>query len=236
MICDAHSHMHEKDPDISIYLEKGIVPILTGHSHSSNLKTVECAKRFGVPFVLGIAPQTAQTEGIVKRGEWMKFIRENSPNAIGEIGLDNHWAKNPEDKAKQERMFEEMLSLAEQMNKPIVIHSRESYMEIVDILNKRKFRNKVMFHFFGEDDPDYALKGLDAYFSIPPLRSKGRKMAIERMPLDRIMAETDSPYVGKTPFDVMVSIGCIAEARRISRDDAAKTASSNAFKFFGWML
>ena len=233
MVCDAHSHIYEKDPDISIYLEKGIVPVLTGHSHGSNVKTIECAKRFDVPFVLGIAPQTAQKEDMGQREDWIGFIRENNPNAIGEIGLDSHWAKNIEDKKKQEIMFEEMLDLAEQMKKPIVIHSRETYKEIVDILSKREFKNKIMFHFFGDDDPDYALENLDAYFSIPPLRSKGRKTAIEKMPLERIMAETDSPYVGKTPFDVMVSIGYIADVKRISADEAAKMASSNAYKFFG---
>ncbi|MCX6773581.1 MAG: TatD family hydrolase, partial [Candidatus Micrarchaeota archaeon] len=205
MVCDAHTHIYEKDPDISIYLEKGIVPILTGHSHGSNAKAAECAKRFGVPFVLGIAPQTAQKENLEQKEDWKKFIMESNPNAIGEIGLDSHWAKSDEDKRRQEMMFEEMLDLAEQMKKNIVIHSRETYREIVDMLDQRKFRGKIMFHFFNDDDPGYALKSLDAYFSVPPLRSKGRKIAIERMPLDRIMAETDSPYVGKTPFDVMIS-------------------------------
>jgi TatD DNase family protein len=233
MIVDAHTHIHEKDPDISIYIEKGIAPILTGHSHKANLKTVECAKKFNVPFVLGIAPQTAQTEGLDEMHEWRKFIRDSEPNAIGEIGLDNHWAKESEQKKKQEKAFGDMLWLAEQMKKPIVIHSRESYKEIVDIIVERKFSNKVMFHFFGEDDPLYALKDLDAYFSIPPLRSKGRKAAIEKMPLERIMAETDSPYVGKTPFDVMLSIDYIADVKKIGKDEASGITSSNAFKFFG---
>ena len=233
MIWDAHSHIHEKNPDISIYLEKGILPVLTGHSHDSNIKTAECAKKFSVPFALGIAPQTAQKEDIGKKEEWMDFIRESHPNAIGEIGLDNHWAKTVEDRKNQKMMFGEMLYLAEEMNRPIVIHSRESYKEIVDILNQRNFKSKVMFHFFGEDDPDYALRGLDAYFSIPPLRSKGRKIAIEKMPLDRMMAETDSPYVGKTPFDVRISIEHIADVKRIGADEASKILSSNAFKFFG---
>jgi TatD DNase family protein len=233
MIVDAHTHIHENDPDISIYIEKGIVPVITGHSHNANVKTLECAKRFKVPFVLGLAPQTAQTEGMGELHEWKKFIMDGNPNAIGEIGLDNHWARDDGQRKKQERVFEEMLELAEQMKKPIVIHSRESYREIVDTIVGRKFNNRVMFHFFGDDDPLYALKHLDAYFSIPPLRSKGRKIAIEKMPEERMVAETDSPYVGKTPFDVMLSIGYIAEVKKIDEKEAAKIVSSNAFKFFG---
>ena len=111
--------------------------------------------------------------------------------------------------------------------------TRNPVREIVDILAKEKFNGKVLFHFFGEEDPEYALERLDAYFSFPPIKSAKREIALVKIPTERILAETDSPYVGKTPMDVEKSIMIIAEKKGMEYKEAAETTSRNAFKVFG---
>jgi TatD DNase family protein len=233
MIVDAHTHIFEENRDISKYLKAGIVPVLTGHSDKANRLAFDCAEKYGVPFVVGIAPQTAQTEGLKKLNEWTDFIRQCEPHAIGEAGLDYHWARTEKDRKLQNEAFFAMISLAKEMELPLVVHSRESFREIVDILAKEKFKGKVLFHFFGEENPEYAMERLDAYFSFPPIKSAKREIALAKLPLERILAETDSPYVGKTPMDVEKSIMIIAEKKGMEYKEAAETVSRNAFKFFG---
>jgi TatD DNase family protein len=233
MIVDAHTHIFEENMDISRYLKAGILPVLTGHSDKANRLAFECAQKYGVPFVVGIAPQTAQTEGLKSLGEWENFIRQCEPHAIGETGIDNHWAKSEKDKKLQMQSFSAMVNAAKDMVLPLVIHSRESFSEVVDFIAAKNFRGKVMFHFFGEDNPEYALNKLDAYFSFPPLSSARRERALEKIPAERIMAETDSPYVGKTPLDVEKSVLAIASRKGMGYREAAELVSRNAFKFFG---
>ncbi len=233
MIVDAHTHIFENEMDISRYLKAGILPVLTGHSDKANRLAFDCAERYGVPFVVGIAPQTAQTEGLERLDEWANFIRQCEPHAIGEIGIDNHWAKTEKDRQLQKEAFSAMLRLAKEMGLPLVIHSRESFNEVVDYIAKEGFKGKAMFHFFGENNPEYALDKLDAYFSFPPIRSAKRDIALGRLPIERILAETDSPYVGKTPLDVEKAVRIIAEVKGMEYQEAAERVSRNAFKFFG---
>ncbi len=233
MIVDAHTHIFEKEMDVSKYLKAGILPVLTGHSDKANRLAFDCAEKYGVPFVAGIAPQTAQTDGLDKLNEWMSFISQCEPYAIGETGLDYHWAKTERDRQLQKEAFSKMLDLAKDMGLPLVIHSRESFNEVVDYIASEGFKGKVMFHFFGESNPEYALGKLDAHFSFPPIRSAKRDVALGKLPVERILAETDSPYVGETPLDVEKAIRIIAERKGMDYREAAERISRNAFKFFG---
>lgn len=233
MIVDAHTHIFEKEMDVSGYLKAGILPVLTGHSDKANRLAFGCAERYGVPFVVGIGPQDAQAEGLGRLSEWIEFIRQCGPHAIGETGLDSHWAKTEKDRQLQKGAFSAMVGLAKGMGLPLVIHSRESFIDVVDYIAGEGFKGRVMFHFFGEDNPEYALGKLDAYFSFPPIRSARRDIALGKLPIERILAETDSPYVGETPLDVEKAIGIIAKNKGMEYKEAATHVSRNAFKFFG---
>ncbi len=235
MIIDAHSHFQEikKDKQEEIIKHSGIVPVVVGYSHSSNIKAVKTAEKFNLPFVLGIAPQTAQKE-TMEIEKWKGFIKKNSPNAIGEIGLDYHWGKTTEDLEKQWYVFEEMLKLAEKLKKPVVIHSRKSEEDIISTLIEFDFQMPVMFHFFSGTIEHYkrASKHLNAYFSIIGLRSKNRKKVIKEADLRELLVETDSPYVFRDPEEVIKSINYISEVKSINPDKISQITTENAIKLF----
>lgn len=231
MAVDAHAHLTETKNVEALIKTKKVLPVASGYSHAENMKTVELAKKYGLPFCIGIAPQIAQN-GF--KEEWIEYIKKQSPNAIGEVGLDNHWAKTDNHKKLQKECFEKMLETAERKNLPVVIHSRESMDEILEILIQRKFTNIVMFHFYSGEKKhaNLALRYLEAYFSIPPLHSKGRKDAILEAGLERIVVETDSPYIVRTFLEVEKSIGYVSEIIGKRKEEVEMKTAENAAKIF----
>lgn len=230
MIIDSHCHVC----DIKNYKpSEKVLPVTVGYSHSSNVKTVEAAKKYKLPFVLGIAPQTAIKSDLSGLDEWMGFIRENKPSAVGEIGLDFHWSETDMDVEKEKIVFKRMLDLAEEMELPIVIHARKAAKEVLDTLQLRNFRLPFMMHFFSGSlsDAKRAVE-MGGTISIAPVRSKERKSVIKFLELDNLVVETDAPYVVRSPEDVVKSIQYVAEIKGIDFDEVAEKTSLNSARFF----
>ncbi len=230
MFIDAHCHV---DSIRGYARSETVLPVATGHTHGANVKTVDIAKKLKIPFVLGISPQAAQRQGIAELEEWTQFIKGSKPCAIGEIGLDYHWAETEEDKENQRIAFERMLELAEEMHLPIVIHARKAIKEVYDTLRKKSFKNGFMMHFFsGTDEEAREAIGLGGHISIIALRSKERRKVINATPLEYLMAETDAPAIGRTPEEVVRAIEYIREVKNIDFELAAKATAQNARRFF----
>lgn len=237
---DTHTHLFEiKD----FSLPGDIYPVVSGYSHSSNRKAAEFAKANGYPFALGIAPQTTVKHGTENVDEWIGFIRESRPNAIGEIGLDYKWAQNKGHVEGEKMVFSRMIELADEMKLPIVIHSRNNPLEnevpkdaIEDIIGMTTGR-KVLMHFYSGGE-EQAMRIVDSggYISIMHLRSKDRRKVINSVPLDRLTIESDSPYVGRTPETVREAAAYIAEVKGISVEEAAEATAGNAMRFFGFRI
>lgn len=124
--------------------------------------------------------------------------------AIGEIGLDNHW-KDYAPKGEQEALFVSQLDLAEEMGKPIIIHSREADLQMISILSSRSFSRRGIMHCFEGSEKLLSValsKGFYISFS-GVLTYKGndtlRKLAVT-VPHDRLLLETDSPYLSPVPL------------------------------------
>ena len=246
MLVDSHCHLHEvaswkcrghmqKHAEESPAHEGqwNVLPVSVGYSQGSNKKCAELAKRLEIPFVLGIAPQTAIKEDISKLDEWISFIRENSPNAIGEIGLDYHWAENELHVRREEAVFTRMLDLAQEMRLPIVVHSREASHDVLDMLELRRFDLPLMMHFFSGSVSE-AKRAIDmgGLISITPLHSKSRRQVIKEVELDYLLVETDAPYVVRTPEEVIKSVEYICEAKELGVEEVAEATASNAKRFF----
>ena len=232
MLVDSHCHL---DSIKNYSLSDKVLPITVGYSHSSNLKTLEIAKKLKIPFVLGISPQAAQKEGIEKLDEWAEWIKSANPkpNAIGEIGLDYHWAKTKEDKEKQHSVFENMIELAEEMQLPIVIHARDAITELLNILKERKFSNGIMMHFFsGNEEEAKRAADIGGSVSIVPLHSKIRRKVINAIELEYLLVETDAPAVVRLPEDVEKSVQYISEVKNLDFSVVAEQTTKNARKFF----
>lgn len=233
-IVDAHCHLNEVADD---YVINETLPVTCGYSHGSNLKNIEIAKKLGVPFALGIAPQTAIKQDLKDLEMWAETIMKAKANAIGEIGLDYHWAENQEHVRKEKIVFERMIKLAEEMRLPVVIHSRKAELECLEWLEERKFSHGIMMHFFSGDEKTAARAvEMGAMISVTPLHSKERKKVINSIPLEHIVIETDAPYVVRTPDEVVQSAHYVAEVKNIDLDEVKAQTMKNALKFFNFRV
>jgi len=230
VLIDSHCHLDRLPKYV---IPEGLIPVTVGYSHQSNQKAAKIAEKERIPFVLGIAPQSAIKEDLSKLEEWMDFIRQNPPHAIGEVGLDYHWATNEQDVRKEQVVYDRMLSLAEEMRLPVVIHARKATHDVLDSLQLRNFQNGFMLHFFSGTLAD-AKRAVDmgGYLSFPPVRSRDRAAAIEAVALSHLLVESDAPYVGRTPDETMDSVRYIAEVKKADPDEVMEKTAANARAFF----
>jgi len=229
MIIDSHCHLERfKNPVIP----KDIFPICIGYSNESNIRTVRVAEQFNLPYVLGIAPQTVIFEGLTGLEEWISFIRSKNPKAIGEIGLDFHWAKNQEHIKSEYLVFEKMLDLAEEMKLPVVIHSRKSDKEILSVLKKRNIHKFLMHCYSGDEHLAQEFISLGGILSIPPIHSSTRKKVIENVSLECLVVESDAPYLVREIVEVKKAIEYISSVKNIDQSLVEEVTTKNAKSFF----
>lgn len=233
ILVDAHCHLDSFTKTQLEELPHGIVPCTSGYSHGSNKKTVEIAKKLKVPFSLGIAPQTVLKEGRENLREWMQFIADSSPNAVGEVGLDHHWGKTEEDFALEEEVFREMILLAQSLKLPLVIHSRKAESKCLDVIEDAGWKGPFMMHFFA-GTLDEAARAVDmgGIISIVGLHAKNRRKVIGGIPLEKLVVETDAPYVTRNIDGILQSIGYISEVSGIPEEEVGKVTAENAARFF----
>lgn len=167
--------------------------------------------------------------------------------AIGETGLDRYWDHTPF--AQQQEFFGLHLDLAERVDKPVVIHCRECEQDIVAQLEKRSLPVRGVLHSFTgnwEHARAFLSLGLCLSFAgmitFPSKKLDELRRAATLMPLDRMLVETDSPYLapqsvrGKTnePGNVAETAAFIAQLRGISVGELSRATSENAGRLFGF--
>jgi TatD DNase family protein len=159
--------------------------------------------------------------------------------AIGEVGLDYHWVKDPAGRKAQEPLFLKFIELAKELALPIVIHSRKSEAEASAIL-ERHYAGDVLMHCF-DGPPEVAKRVAENgwYITLPANYSKyrNRRAAAEILPLDQIMLETDGPYLSPTnernePANVIYGCKALAEQLGISNEEVAEATTTNAIRFY----
>lgn len=248
---DSHAHYNderfEEDRDelIKSIYNSGITKIINaGYSLESSKKAIEIAKDYDFMYTTaGISPNDIEDF----KEENLQAIEELAKNkkvvAIGEIGLDYHW--NTENKALQKHVFISQIEIANKLNLPIVIHTREAIYDTLDILKNNKCNKKGVFHCCPLNI-DLVREGLKLGFYISfagPITFKNSKNAneiIKMVPLDRILIETDSPYLSPEPLrgkrndsrNVKYMAQKIADVKEISVEDVAKATYENAKNIF----
>lgn len=230
LIIDSHCHLESYK---KIEIKENWRPITTGYSHSSNIKNAQIGKKHKIPYVLGIAPQTVVKQGILDLDLWIDEIKKHKPNAIGEVGLDLHWAKTQKHIKDERIAFEKMILLATEMKLPLVIHSRKAEAKVIEILREYEWKYGIMMHFFS-GNLKQAEKAVDlgALISIPPLHSEERRRIISRLELENLLVETDSPYVVRSFYEVVKAIDYIAEIKKLDKELVIEHTTKNALKFF----
>ena len=227
----------------------GVSTIINTATNSENAKMcIEQAKKFENMYVaVGLHPSDLAYVNDPEK-EIREIIRlldnreENKIVAVGEIGLDYYW--KPFDKELQKKYFELQLELAQEYGLPAVIHDREAHGDCVETVFKYPNVRGVFHSFSGSAEMAKELVSLGWYISFSGVVTfkNARKTveAAEIVPLDRILTETDAPYLTPHPFRgtrnnslyVSYIVEKLAEIKGISVDEMAQTVAENARKLF----
>ncbi|RMF84749.1 MAG: TatD family deoxyribonuclease [Planctomycetota bacterium] len=187
-----------------------------------------------------------QALAALHRGRWSSGPAAGRLVALGEIGLDFHYDFAPRD--VQERIFREQLSLAIEVGRPVIIHARESESRVCAILAEyREICERTVFHCFS-GGPELAKQVLDlgcwlSFTGVATFRNAGEiRAAAAAAPADRIMVETDAPYLSPEPHRkvrpnepalVVHTARRIADERGTTYEAFAAQTTHNAERFFG---
>ena len=248
MFIDTHMHIGEDfgvDPDK--YVENAVnnnVKIMIASFCEKNdleLSTKYVEKYNSIYAAVGYHPEVAND---IEEFDYIKLeelIKNNKKIvAIGEIGLDYHWDK--ENKDKQREVFRRQLTLAEKLNLPVVIHTRDAIEETYQILSEYKVKG-VMHCFSGSLDMAKKFIKLGYKLGIGGvLTFKNSKLyqVVEGVSLDDIILETDSPYMAPEPkrgttnesANIPLIAEKVAEIKKISLDEVMNETTKNAFILF----
>lgn len=253
MIFDTHAHYDDEafDEDREELLthmgERGVEYIVNvGASIASTAKTLELTEQY--PFVYGAAGiHPSETAELTSRDiEWIREIAyKEKVVAIGEIGLDYYWPEP--DKEIQKKWFKKQLKLAEETGLPIIIHSRDAAADTLEILKEwDAHKTKGVIHCFSytwEIAREYL--DMDYYFGIGGVltfkNAKKLKEAVMHIPMEKILLETDCPYLAPEPYRgkrnqseyIFYVAKQLAEIKNLSREEVLEITNNNAKQFYG---
>ncbi|MCU0260673.1 MAG: TatD family hydrolase, partial [Ilumatobacteraceae bacterium] len=240
---DSHCHLHDEsipggtDAAIAAADEAGVTTMITvGCDRATTLAAIEVATRFdGVHATAGLHPHEARF-GVDTVAD---LVAHPAVVAVGEAGLDFHYDHSPRD--AQRRAFAEQIQLAHQHDLPLVIHTREAWDDTFDILRAEGAPERTVFHCFTGGPAELArCLDLGAYVSFSGIASfpsaDDVRAAAARCPLDRLLVETDSPYLAPVPHRGrrnqpawVVDVGnAIATLRGTSATEIAAATTANA--------
>ncbi|MGM9521884.1 MAG: TatD family hydrolase [Oscillospiraceae bacterium] len=250
MFFDTHAHYDDekfdadRDELLASMEAAGVELIVDPASDiASAEKARGIAERFAfVYFAAGVHPHEAQAAA----PEYLHRVRELAAHpkcvAIGEIGLDYHYDFSPRDVQRQ--VLEEQLCLAEELNKPVIIHEREACADCMDILHRHRGLRGVVHCYSGSWETARELLDMGWYISFTgAVTFKNARRPVEvvsKLPLDRLMIETDSPYMAPVPCrgernsSLLLHFIAerIAEIRGVTTEEIARATAENGRRFF----
>ena len=254
---DSHSHYNDEKFDedreqiINDTYNAGITKfVCAGYNIKSSLDSLELSEKYDFIYsICGISPNDIpQTEQELWKSldEITKIVQNNKSKklvAIGEIGLDYYW--NKENKGLQEQAFIKQIELANKLELPIVIHSRDASVDTINIIEENKVNKAGIFHCCQQNQEmiKNALR-LGYYISLAgPVTFKNAKNSadiIQMIPMDKLLIETDSPYLAPEPNrgkrndcrNVKYVAQRIADVKGITLEEVAKATYENAMRIF----
>lgn len=251
MLFDTHVHYDDEqfDADRTEVLKSlktyGVGSIVNiGSSMKTSRTSVALAEKYDFVYAaVGVHP--SETDGLCEAdmNELKRLAANPKVRAIGEIGLDYHY---PDDVAPpvQKKWLERQLELAKELDMPVVIHDRESKGECLEILKKHRISNGVVHCFSGSAETAREILKLGMMISFTGvLTFKNARRAVEAcaaIPLDRLMIETDCPYMSPEPhrgernFSGYVEFVArkMAEIKGVSYEEIAEITTRNAKRFY----
>jgi len=229
-LTDTHCHLYwnKFDEDRETVIQRAIATgvkrmLLPGTNLETCKQSIELAEKYEQVFAaVGIHPTDAETFSEQDLNELYKLAEHKKVSAIGEIGLDYYWVKEPEKQKAQRGVLSSMVQMAEALNKPIIIHLRESgdavhgpvFDDFFAMMEEQVEKWQLAEHPLGKKpgvlhsfngNLTLAVKALELGFYLGvtgpvtyPKNEKHRQM-IKELPLERVLIETDSPFLSPAP-------------------------------------
>lgn len=256
-LIDSHAHYDDKrfdeefeggsDAALRLSFEAGVDAVINVATNPENIKTtLALAERYeNVYAAVGIHPEDcanidADPEDVLAEVE--KLLSHPKVVAIGEIGLDYHW--EPYDKARQADWFERQLAIALKHDVPVIVHCRDAIGDAVAIVKKYRGVRGVFHSYSGSAETVKELLPLGWYFSFGgPVTYKNAhkvKEAAAAVPQDRLLIETDCPYLPPVPHRGEINISAymfhtlkgLSEATGIDEETLAAATVENTKRLF----
>lgn len=253
MLFDTHAHLNAEeykddlDEVISRAQEAGVTNmVVVGFDRPTIERAMELVDHYDFLYAsVGWHP----VDAIDMTEEDLIWIEELASHpkvvALGEMGLDYHWDKSPKDIQKE--VFRKQIRLAKKVKLPIIIHNREATADILEILKEENAEEVggIMHCFSGSPEVARECVSMNFYISLGgPVTFKNAKKPKEvaaEVPLEKLLIETDCPYLTPHPFRgkrnepsyVKLVAEQIAEIKGLSYEEVAAATTKNAKKFFG---
>jgi TatD DNase family protein len=245
---DTHAHLCDSAFDVDLPLvihrarEAGVRGIVAvGESLADARANLELAGRFPdmVRPAAGLFPTTLDL-GLAD--ELVEWIRAHSQRlaAVGEVGLDYWKVKDEEDRELQRDILGRFVSVAQEIDRPLNVHSRSAGRATLEMLIAAGARRVQMHAFDGRAAS--ALPGVEAgyFFSVPPsvVRSPQKQKLVRRLPLSSLLLETDSPVLGPVvgernePANLVLALDAIAELKSLAVDEVREGIAANARRLY----
>lgn len=245
-IFDSHAHYDDEsfDGDREKVIEElqshNIVGILNcGSSLEGSIKSVELSKKYSFMFAaVGVHPEFANMFDDKVKNKLVQLSKEKKVKAIGEIGLDYHYDENPS-RELQIDAFKTQMKLADDLCLPVVIHDREAHEDTLKVIKEFPNVTGVVHCFSGSKE--FAMECIKAGYYIGftgVVTFKNAKKVIEvakSIPMDRILVETDCPYMTPVPYRgtrnrseyIEYVIKAIASIKEVSEEEISRVTIEN---------
>jgi len=249
-LIDVHAHITDEQFDdvekvIERAKEQGVEKIICSSADlSTSQMAVALTKEYQEVFAnVGIHPENVDKalDGSLKKIE--NLAKHEKVVAIGEIGLDYHYTQDNKD--KQKTLFANQIELANKLDLPIVVHSRDAMADTIEILSKTPPKKESLLHCYsGSVESAKILIKLNFSFSFGGVvtfsNAKTAVEVVKFLPIEKILLETDCPYLSPVPFrgkrnepkNVVYVADMIAKIKGMKFEDVVKITTQNAKRLF----
>lgn len=252
-LIDTHCHLNDDqlyqdlDNVISRALQTGVEKmVVIGWDKESSLKAIKIAEQY--PFIyacVGFHPENLEGVDETQLNEVLNLYLHPKVVGIGEIGLDYHWEKDPQKREIQKEFFIKQIEFANKAGLPISIHSREAFQDTLEILkNHKPLHGGVMHCYSGSVENINDIINLGLYIGLDgPVTFRNAKTPKEvaaEIPLEKLVLETDSPYLSPHPLrgtvnepsNLILIADEIANIREMSKKHLLEVVYDNSCKLF----
>lgn len=249
MIIDSHAHYDdeafEEDRDnlLQSMQSNGIEKIINvGANIKGSRASIALSEQY--PFIytaVGVHPSDTEELNEEKMA-WLKEVsKKEKVVAIGEIGLDYYWPEP--DREIQKKWFIRQMELAQEVNLPVIIHSRDAAQDTVEILKQFPANGVIHCYSYTKESAKEFLK-MGYYFGIGGVltfkNAKKLKEAVMEIPMDRILLETDSPYLAPEPnrgkrnssLNIPYVVKELAQLKGITEEEVINITTENTKRLF----